>query len=83
MLYAAQRISLDFLRVSSILHAAKSAAAAASWRRVQVKLIDYSEGAYDVAIAIRMSQTELVIVNTCGIVGFNRPIEISSRSSEL
>ena len=31
MLWAAQRISLDFLRVSSILHAAKSAAAAASY----------------------------------------------------
>jgi len=30
-LYAAQRISLDFFRVSSILHAAKSAAAATSY----------------------------------------------------
>ena len=30
MLYAAQRISFDFLRVSSILQAAKRAAAAAS-----------------------------------------------------
>ena len=31
-LYDAQRISFDFFRVSSILQAAKRAAAAASWR---------------------------------------------------
>lgn len=79
-LYAAHIMSRDFLRVSSILHAVKSAAAAASFLssgQLRWKVTDGNKVAttyHVIVLAVRMDQSEFVVIHTRSVVCTNRPV---------
>ena len=71
-LYAAHNISFDFFNVSSILHAAKRAAAAASYIALAKHYLSRPI-AYNKTISIWMNKPEFMIIDHCGVVRPDRP----------
>lgn len=73
--HAAQRISLDFFKVSSILQARKSAAAAASCVRHDQQIVARELWGTDnvVILVVCMEKAELVVVDDGRVVGSDRP----------
>lgn len=82
ILYAAHSMSRDFLRVSSILQAVKSAAAAASLSSgsATTAIRPSGETYHIIVLAVRMDQSEFMIIHTCSVVCTNRasPTELAT-----
>jgi hypothetical protein len=78
-------MSRDFFRVSSILHAVKSAAAAASWWRVShQRCTSRSSETHHIAVlGVRVHKSELVVIDDSSIERPDRPKRININCNNI